>query len=497
MKGQAVLFVIPPFVLGPVGYVVVILFGVELLAPRAWIVVEDVWWRAALGKSSVARVLKDDAQKDFKESIDQWVVDRSLPHPLAVLLTILFRPFELKRLTGELRGRKREMIEEIFDSAVRQLNAGWLDGKAPDILCGYIRTILDAADEPVIDEVTRLRGLSAVAIVKYALGDLIAGNELGAENFKEAHRLESGDKSELKWIASYGYFYSTLFLGDFKKAMRLMAGQWSRYFASLDDGEKEALKKRLSGCLILNPILAVPRHIILAAAFNEQPCFEPEFWPSCEVYDKLTPDERTCRLRWAEEWYAEAKRVCEGEPTSLSFSHAYFGFYLTLLLLEEGMSAGYLHEKIKEAFDAIDDTAIVSQYVRHGFTGVYHLVCGEDEKALECLSQAATYSAISGNKFASLVFNCSHAVAAARLNRPSRYLEPDIAHYLSEAERLARTVKRPFYQKLFYGAKSAVCHLRGETARARRFATRSKHGEAGNRILKIFCKDGQCRRDDK
>lgn len=384
---------------------------------------------------------------------------------------------------------------EIFQSAVEQLNAGWREGKSPDILHGYIRTILESADDPAIDHEARLRGRSAATVVKYALGDLVEGNRLGEDNWREAHRLESHKNSELKWIASYGYFYSTLFLGDFRRAMRLMAEQWGRYFAPLNDSAKDKLRERLSCQLILNPILAIPRHFILAAAFNEQPCFEPDSWPSEEAYRRLPTDERVCRLRWVEAWYEEAKRVCEGEPTSMNFSHAYAGFYFTLLLLERGMPAAYLHEKINEAFGAIDDSsAIVARYVKHGFTGVYHLVCDEDEKAFDCLSQAATYSAISGNKFASLVFNCCHAVAAARLNRPSRYLEPDIDHYLSEAEQLARAVKRPFYNKLFYSAKSAVCQLRGETARARRFAAWSGHGETGNRILKIFHKDGLERR---
>jgi hypothetical protein len=114
-------------------------------------------------------------------------------------------------------------------------------------------------------------------VVKYALGDLVEGNEMGERSWKEAHRLEPDEKSELKWIASYGYFSSTLFLGDFNKAMRLMTDQWSRYNAPLNDLAKRSLKERLSGHLILNPILAILRHIILAAAFNKHLTFEPRY----------------------------------------------------------------------------------------------------------------------------------------------------------------------------------------------------------------------------
>jgi hypothetical protein len=487
MKGQIMLLVVPPWMTEPVGYVVVILLGVEVMAPRAWIFTEDVWWRIALGNSTVGRQLRMEAKKDFHLSIMQRVIDGPTPHPLAVLQAIAARPFELMRLTRDLRAMKGDMIGEIFESAIRQLNAGWREGKAPEILYGYIKTIEDAADDPAIDEVTRLRGKCAISVVKYALGDLIGGNKIGAENYSKAWRLEPEGESELKWIASYGYFNSTLFLGDFRRAMKLMAKLWSGYYAPLDDSAKASLRERLSGHLILNPILAIPRHIILAAAFNEHPSFEPEYWPSAESYVRLTPKEQVCPIRWAEAWYEEAKRVCTTEPTSLSFSHAYAAFYFTLLLLEEGMPAAYLHEKINEAFEAIDDSAaIVARYTKYGFRGVYNLVCGDNEKALENLSQAATFSAISGNRFADAIFMCAHGVAAARLNRPSRYLEPDVNHYLAEANRLARKIKRPFYRKLFYGAQSAVCHLRGEKAKAHRYAEWSKHGEPGNRILKIF-----------
>lgn len=487
-----VLSTIPPWLFSPIWYVIVILFGVDLLAPRAWTVIEQVWWRLALGNSTASQLLRKDERVDFDRAIKRWVNDRSLPHPLAVLLAILERPLELRRLTGDLKGLKEEMSREIFKSAVRQLNKGWLEGKPPEILKGYIKTIEDSAEDSAIDETVRLRGESAASVVKYALGELVLGNRLGAKNWTAARRLESDQESELKWIASYGYFNSTLFLGDFKKAMNHMATQWSKYYAPLDDVAKESLKARLFGHLILNPILAIPRHMILAAAFSETSLYEPKFWPSEAVYNSLTEEERRCKIRWASEWYEEAKRICAVEPTSLHFSHAYAGFYFTLLLLEPEWPKAYLHEKINEAFKAIDDSSpTVAQYAKHGFKGVYHLVCGDDEKALESLSYAARFSAISGNRFADCVFMSSHAVAAARLNQPTRFLDPDIKHYLAEADRLAHAIGRPFYKKMCYGAKAAVALLQGEKVRASQLAARSKQGGTGSRILKIFFKDGQ------
>jgi hypothetical protein len=137
-------------------------------------------------------------------------------------------------------------------------------------------------------------------VVKYALGELKQGNQLGAQNWAEVQRLESDEESALKFNASYGYFNSTLFLSDFKKAMGLMADQLSKYYAPLGNEAKERLRGRLTGHLILNPTLAIPRHIILAAAFNERPIFEPKFWPSETVYNQLAPEERECKLRWIE-----------------------------------------------------------------------------------------------------------------------------------------------------------------------------------------------------
>lgn len=492
MQGRILLLEIPGWVKSPFAYVVVILLGVEVLTPRAWTAAEGVWWRVVLGNSTAGQSLRRKAMKDFILTIDQKVIDNSAPRPLAVLLTILARPFELKRLTGDLRCEKNEMLSEIYESAIEQLNAGWREGKDPRILLEYIKIIEESADDAAISRLARLRGRSAVSVVKYALGDLIEANKLSARNWDEAQELESDKESLLKWIASYGYFNSTLFLGDFKKAMQLMAEQWSKFYEPLEEDEKESLRGRLSGHLILNPILAIPRHIILAAAFNERPFYEPKYWPSRAAYDKLTQKERGCKLLWVEAWYEEAKRVCPSEPTSLAFSHAYAGFYFTLLLLERNMPRQYLHDKINEAFGQINDSApLVAQYVRYGFRGVYQLVCGDDEKALESLSQAARLSAMSGNRFADCVFECAHGVAAARLSRPSRYLAPHTDHYLSEANRLARKINRPFYKRLCYGAESAVALLCGEKARARKLAARSRHGEAGSRILGIFYRNGE------
>lgn len=474
-------------ILSPLWFLIVIMLGLDMLVPRAWILIEQIWWRLTLGNSPIGRWLRRHAMEDFEASIEQRMIDGPYPRPLAVLLAVAARPFELKRLTASLQAKKAELLVEMLYSQIVQLNRLWGEGTPPRILKGYIKDIRDSVGDAAVDARLALWGNCSIAVVMYALGSIREGNALGQMNFKAAQRLESDEESELKWLASYGFFYSTLFMGNHRLAMILMADQWSKYYAPLTESQKESLIERLSGKLILNPILALPRHIILAAAFNESPYFEPKYWPNLEVYNNLSAEERKNPLMWAQAWYEEAIRICRPEPTSLNFSHAYFAFYLTLLLFEEGMPSGYLHEQINRVFNKIDDSAvIVAKYVKYGFSGVYWLVCGENEKALDCLSQAASFSAISGNRFADCLFMCCHAVAAARLSRPGRYLERDIQYYLSEAEKLSRTINRDFYRKLCDGAQAAVCLHRGEKGKAHRYQQRSLQGLTGNRILRIF-----------
>jgi len=290
---------IPPWVFAPFWFLIVVMV-LELVLPRLWILIENCWWRLVLGRSAISKFLRTRAMKDFQLSIDQKVADEAIPKRLAVLLAVAMRPFELRRLTHDLRGLKKELMAETFESAIDQLNKLWREGTPPQILKGYITDIAESASDKIVDESARLRGRCAIAVVKYALGDIRGGYELGRANWAEANRLESDEESILKWLASYGYFYATLFMGSSKAAMILMAEQWSKYYAPLTDRQKANLRERLTGKLILNPILAIPRHIILAAALNETPIFLEKYWPSLEIYRNLNAKERQCKIRWVD-----------------------------------------------------------------------------------------------------------------------------------------------------------------------------------------------------
>jgi hypothetical protein len=302
-------------------------------------------------------------------------------------------------------------------------------------------------------------------------------------------------------MASYALFNSTLFLGFFDRAMDLMARQWSTHYAQLDRREKRLLRNQLSGLITLNPILALPRHIILAGAFNDGSApklKDSTYWPSQSAYDKQIqnefPSELILELHWVLAWYAEAKAICGDETISLNFSHAYAAFYFTLLLLEPDLKESLrdeLHEKIKDAFKAIEEPApIVSQYVLHGFSGLYHLVCDRNHEALNSFRLAAVSSSISGNSFAECLFMCGHAVAAQRL---SPYVETEVDYYLKEAKKLADSIGGDFYPRFWARAKAAVSMLRGETGKAERYLLKSTQGRKGTRIMRIFQSDFQQR----
>jgi tetratricopeptide (TPR) repeat protein len=324
--------------------------------------------------------------------------------------------------------------------------------------------------------------------VKYLLGELKAGNTLAKRNWDFARKQTAEDDDQFMWMASYAYFNSTLFLGEFEEAMELMARHWNKHYAGWDPEKKRKIIEALSNVLTLNPVLSIPRHLILAAAFHGSPRLEKQYWPSETKFEQLSPDERRSELKWVECWYDEARRICENEVISLDFSHAYAGFFLTLLYQSQEHSAEEsgedLGQKIEKAFNSIgDDSPIVSRYAKWGFYGIYHLVNGNSEEALSCLRKAAEYSAISGNKFADCIFMCCHAVAAQRVKR---HLKPEVDYYLAESRRLAREMDRAFYFDLCEAAASEVSLLRGKTGDAERHRERSKNGRAGERILSIF-----------
>lgn len=480
-------FSIPTWFINPFGYLLVVLLGVELFLPRLWNLFEYVWWRVALGSSSLSDELRRDAKRDFYFLIEHYVKDRGTPKPLAVLFTVGDRLIHLRAQTITLRRRKAEMCPERFQSMIDELNRLWRIGKNPKFLNDYVLEIERSAYVRSIDPELRLLGLSAISVIKYALGSIAAGHRLGRENFKNAHLLEQEFESVQKFLASYGFFFSTIFIGQCHRAIDLMGTQWNRYYAPLSDDEKRNLREQLFAKLILNPVLAYPRHMFLAFALAEIIPLERKHWPSELAFRSVNLEEPDLEVRWFDSWNSVAEEICTVEPISLSFTRAYGAFFLSLLLLDNNVQASNLHRRINEAFGKADaSSAPVAQYATSGFKGLYHLICRDDEKAWEELGNAASFSEISGNRFADFVFTCSLAVAAARLNRPNRYLVPQAERHMSQARRLARTLKSDLFTRLCDAAESAICLQLGDTVKAQMFAERSGRARSKSRLLRIF-----------
>jgi hypothetical protein len=478
--------------LATIVFIVVAQLFIGHILPRTWMHFEWLWLRLSLGRSQASRWVMGYAMKDFELSVRQREIDYGAPRTLAVLFAIGTRVKELALgMTGELKTMRDAFTPGMFESAINSLNHGWQTGAPPKILRTYMAMIEASQDDREIPKVDRLRGMCSVALVKYALGDIRRGLLMGKRNWDAVKTLEPELQPETRWLASYAYFNSTLFFGEFGKAMNLMAGQWNEHYARSSPSQKQEMIKGLRARITLNPILTIPRHIILAAAFNDEPNFDAMYWPGGTVPADLSTDKIEKEMTWVKSWYDEARDICADELISLNFSRAYMGFYLTLLLPEATpRQEGVLRERITQAFSSIDDSSpVVSRYVKYGFRGVYHLVSGGDEEALRDLRIADNSSEISGNRFAECIFMCCHAVAAARLARKKadEYLEPEINHYLKQARKLSKKIGGSFYPALWSGAFATVCQLRGQTGKVERYEHRSEQVQkGGKRILRIF-----------
>jgi hypothetical protein len=484
---------LPPFVrwlVPPLIFLAFVLFGLGWFLPKAWAGIEWLWWNAVLGRSRTGKSIRTLAVRDFRLLIREKEVDDGAARPLAVLLAIGSRMGGMFRLTRDLKRLAKEKEDVSFETSIQNLNEGWRSGMPPPILAEYMQDIQGSVGG-INRHFDKLRGQCAVANVTYLLGNLTKGNELAKENWRYAESHESKTDYELKWMASYALFNSTLFLGDFQKAMKLMADFWLKHFANLKEVEKDNVIGKYENCLTVNPVLSVPRHMILAAAFAGEPKYDPEFWPSPDYFNRLTSsEERNDERIWLTSWYETAKSMCQSQDDviSLDFSHAYAGFHLTLMYNDPGRlghgAKDDLSRRAREAFESITDSSpIVSRYAKWGFFGIYHLVTGDPEEALKSLRRAAEYSAISGNKFADCIFTCCHAVAAQRADR---HLKPEVDYYLAEANRLAKRLGRAFYWDLCQAASAEVSSLREKPAQADRLDARSRIGRASKRILGIF-----------
>lgn len=483
----------------PLIFIIFTLFGMGYLLPRTWIHLERAIWKLVFDSSPASDWIINIALLDFKASIREIEVDENAPRTLATGLAICRRLKEFPSLYTDLKRMQEGKAEAMFTAATDKLNEGWRSGTPARLLEYYINIILALAEHPAISKRERIRGLSSVALVRYANGDLKFGQRLGEQNWLDAGRLPVSDRIVGRWEASYARQFATLFLGHFEKAMDLMADQWTDHYAELNKFEQARLREELIGLITLHPILALPRHITLAAAFSDgctAKLKNARYWPNplafSEAHRKTTLKDLEREILFVDAWYEEAKTICASDLISLNFSHAYFAFYCTLLLLDpklENRLRDELHAKIKHAFNSIEEPApIVSRYAKHGFSGIFYLACNRNHEALDSLRLAAVYSSISGNSFASCLFMCCHAVAAQRL-RPA--VDTEVNYYLKEAKKLAHTIGGDFYPQFWAQAAGAVASLQGRSGRTQRYLLRTRQGQKRTRLMRLFEADIQ------
>jgi hypothetical protein len=512
----------------------ILVFVLPLLLPFSWRLTEWIFWRFySLGDSTAAYMLRERALQDFELSISRWKTDKNLEYPFAVCAALWRRLWKFPDLHIEYKKRKRENETRIYDRNIERLIKGWKLGESPTLLDAYMKEILESSKEMDIEE--RLRGLCAVASVKYLSGDIREASALARKSQKLAvhqnprladhrktkveplpqqrkrsrladHRKRKSDPVP-QWRVAYPYFVTKAFgLGKFEDVIKEMIDHWNRHYPSGTE-PKVILDKSYS--LPLNPILSRPRNIILTAAFMESAKLKEywstkEYWPDEDEFSEFEAsglNHLEGEQKWVECWYQEATKICaELTPsevsTALCFDHAYAGFYFTLLYLDrqrEGTMCQCLERKADEAFKkAVNFRAVrkeetgLTQHIALGFRGIYKLALKNDSQgALDDCRHAAQYSDFGGNRstIADFLFMCCRAVAAQGTGRK---VEADC--YLRKAKNVAERVGGDLFLDIYDAARAQIYKLRGETIRADKIDDKLRKRFRKKRFWKIFWK---------
>lgn len=508
-------FVVLELIKGPLATLLILWVFLGWLLPRIWIELERLWWRFSLGASPAADEVIVYALKEFRLLIseqEQQETGEGRTRPVAVLLAIAKRLHELSKPKGvsyELRRLKDEKERWMLRDAIKNLNEGW-PNMPRSVLEDYMKLIKKSSSRNM-DDRESLSRRSIIANVELFLGRFKTAHQHGSSNWTWASANGGRDgKATLEgelmiWMSSYAYFNSTTFLGQFKTAMDRMTDHWQKHYVTPHD--KKDLVRALSTAIMVNPIISIPRHIILAAAlygsYDEDSRIyldDPKYWPKNTLPQNWHTYRDQKELKWVESWYEEAKEMCRNYGLSidfrqsLDFTHAYVGFYYTLLYAKYAQEkqselATEAKKKAEGAFEAINQRSIVSRYVKAGFLGIYSLVTNEAPpgEALKHFQEAASYSQISIARYLDCLFLCCAAVAAQRdsaAQRP-RYRKPEVDYYLKTAEEAAMdSGSLEFYSDLYEEADRKI--------RKKDVSEERKIDPAANRLSTLLWQGPDC-----
>lgn len=358
----------------------------------------------------------------------------------------VIRAFSFDRLMRRLRNLEAHKAQELFQESLREIRRLWMEGVDEPEVRRHAEVVQRLS--PLI-EPDRLLGRALAANVTYLLGDLEKGRRLADQTMRDAKRYEGDRLPVLQWFASYAHANSRLFLGQFELAATILGRLWQSQYMSLSETDRKRLQNALRDRSTVNPLAAVPRHLILASAFAGKSLRRFETQPEP---DELITDD----LQWANQWYELGVKLSKDGETqtdarniSLHFTHGYMALY-RLVMSEDP-------EACLNAIPAKDDPPRVSQYVRHVVEGLKQLKDGEYEDARGQFKRAKEKA--EGNRFLDGIRIPAHAISVARLGK-----HDEARSLLADGRKYAAPTRSPFYDSLLDAAAVVVYrgHHRGK-----------------------------------
>ena len=306
---------------------------------------ERVRIRRRFGSGRVGEKLTVRADADRRRLVTASARPGSLFEEWVKLKIYGERLISFQRLSMGLRNIEPQIIQEVHADMRREVIDLWRIGANPDELKKEVAHLRDLS--PLADR-ERLLGLIISANVLYLLGELKQGKELADETMRKARDYDQGKLPVMQWFASYACANSRLFLGQFEQAATMLGGMWQNHYLSLNEDEKKDLKAALRGESTLNPLVAVPRHMILASAFagkalnNRETQLNPAKAELLEDDEGITQWYEKAQVLAEEEEKKVKEKIKEGKvergeeekrdaEISMYFSHAYMALYCLIV----------------------------------------------------------------------------------------------------------------------------------------------------------------------
>ncbi len=351
----------------------------------------------------------------------------------------------------------RAKLSALIDKAHRSLGeeaaSGWREGR-PDIL-EQLKELTHKSGDFLSDIV--------IANISYLSGQLLKGQELAEVNHNKA-----GNRVR-KWLASYAYHNTRIFLGDFADAARDLAQFWRENYQELSVAERAKLFEDNSfRGSTLHPIVSVPRHILLASALAGR---------SLRAECPVSADDDFDEQGWATGWYQQADELGRSQTEhdlgiSRSFAYAYMALYY--ILVEQSDSDA------RRELSKVWDSPPVSEYVKYGVKGLLALRDGKWGLAIEHLERSRSQSGSYG--FINPILLPAEATAKV-MNSTRGSMDSEISS-LEESVVLPVRLQGALHQSLNSAAHAVISARQGNLDDAR--GHKRNAAQHRNGVLRIF-----------